>query len=395
MTTTTITPAFDLAVIAGKLKGVATELRGVVIERDPLIDALIIALIAQHHTILLGKPGRGKTQLANELTRRITGLVEFNLLLNKFLPPEELFGPVAISQLVNDVYERATAGFLPEAHVAVLDEVGKCNVASLNLMLGVMSDRTFCNGNTVIRAPLMSIIGTSNEIPNGDDLAALYDRFLIRFEVKALSTAGRKKMFSQRVPGGRQKPIPPTCTVDLAELAWLQDQLAQVDVPEPIVDAVMRIHDDLMAQGIEASDRRTATTKDLLCASALYHGRTVVIEDDLDVLLHVYWDRPDDMHAVRKIVGAMANPLKLKAVEILDMAQSQFDPIMAQLAKGSSPDVEKAASGAINLLKGHATELKRTMRANPGSPALTYLQEVLDQVVGMNERVFRKVTGRD
>lgn len=386
--------SLSLASISAKLKAIAAEVRNVVIEREQLINVVLVALIAQQHVLLLGKPGRGKTQLANELAKRITGLNEFNLLLNKFLPPEELFGPVAISQLMNDNYVRATAGFLPEAHLAVLDEVGKCNVASLNLLLGAMSDRVFTNGSQVMRIPLMSIIGTSNEIPNGDDLAALYDRFLIRYEVKALSAVGRKQMFAARNPGGQAAKQPVSHTISLEELQWVQGQLDQVEVPDAIIAAVMDIHDSLGAQGIEASDRRTAAAKDLLCASALLNDRTYVTEDDLEVLMHVYWDRPDDQAIVRKAVNKFANPLKTRATEVLDAAQDKFESVMALLtAENNGSNQIKGGEVTAEIGKSVA-ELKRAIQFNAASPAVPYLEEVVNQLLDMNDRLFSKMTGR-
>lgn len=41
----------------------------------------------------------------------------------------------------------------------------------------------FDNGNERLAAPLLCLVGASNELPESEELDALYDRFLIRRQV--------------------------------------------------------------------------------------------------------------------------------------------------------------------------------------------------------------------
>ena len=43
---------------------------------------------------------------------------------------------------------------------------------------------------TPIRCPLVTMFGASNELPEGKELEALFDRFLLRFDVGYLPQAG-------------------------------------------------------------------------------------------------------------------------------------------------------------------------------------------------------------
>lgn len=85
--------------------------------------------------------------------------------------------------LENDQYVRQTDGYLPTAETAFIDEIFKANSAILNALLTLLNERLFDNGNQRLKAPLLCLVGASNELPESEELDALYDRFLIRRQV--------------------------------------------------------------------------------------------------------------------------------------------------------------------------------------------------------------------
>jgi len=91
--------------------------------------------------------------------------------------------------LENDEYVRQTEGYLPTAEVAFVDEIFKANSAILNALLTLLNERLFDNGNQRLEAPLMCLIGASNELPESEELDALYDRFLLRRSVAQVSNS--------------------------------------------------------------------------------------------------------------------------------------------------------------------------------------------------------------
>ncbi|MGC4051936.1 MAG: AAA family ATPase [Paludibaculum sp.] len=70
-----------------------------------------------------------------------TGGARFSLLLTKFTTPEEVVGPVSLAGLKADKYVRVTAGKLPEAEYAFLDELFKASSA-------ILKERAFDPGGT-------------------------------------------------------------------------------------------------------------------------------------------------------------------------------------------------------------------------------------------------------
>jgi hypothetical protein len=76
-----------------------------------------------------------------------------------------------------------------QAEVAFIDEVFKANSAILNTLLTLLNERLFDNGNQRLPVPLVCLVAASNELPESEELDALYDRFLIRCSVKQVRTS--------------------------------------------------------------------------------------------------------------------------------------------------------------------------------------------------------------
>src|SRR5512145_2554755 len=163
--------------------------RGLV-ERRRQVRLALLAALAGEHTLLIGPPGTAKSELARRLHLAFADARYFERLLTRFSVPEELFGPLSISALEQDRYERQTAGYLPQASIAFIDEVFKANSAILNALLTLLNERQFDNGAGRIACPLISAIGATNEVPAGEVAEAFFDRFLVRLPVGPVSAGG-------------------------------------------------------------------------------------------------------------------------------------------------------------------------------------------------------------
>ena len=140
--------------------------------KDEVIRLLIIAAIAGEHAVLIGPPGTAKSALIRTFARLIQANY-FEYLLTRFTEPNEIFGPVDISAFREGRYERRTEGMLPEAEIVFLDEVFKSNSAILNALLTLLNERRYTSGGHVMRCPLLSAFGASNEVPGDETLTAI------------------------------------------------------------------------------------------------------------------------------------------------------------------------------------------------------------------------------
>src|SRR3954468_9354609 len=149
------------------------------VEREALVELVALAAVAGEHLLVIGPPGTAKSEAVRRVARALGGRV-FEYLLGRFTEPSEIFGPVDLRRLKEGVVETQTAGMLPEAEIAFLDEIFLGSTAILNTLLALLNERTFRRGATRLRVPLRVCVGASNALPDDEALAAFADRFLLR-----------------------------------------------------------------------------------------------------------------------------------------------------------------------------------------------------------------------
>src|SRR3954465_6505032 len=148
--------------VQAKFATTRKELSAALVERDEEVDLVLTALVAQEHVLLVGPPGCAKSLLLDSLMGWTRGR-RFSVLLNRFTTPEEVLGPISVTGLKADVYRRVTAGKLPPAPPAFLDEVFKASSAILNVLLRLLNERTCEVGDgTTVKVPLKLCVAASN-----------------------------------------------------------------------------------------------------------------------------------------------------------------------------------------------------------------------------------------
>jgi MoxR-like ATPase len=290
-----------------------TQLGAALIERDREIRACTLAAIAGEHVLFVGPPGTAKSMLATSFAAGLSDARAFQILLTKFSTPEELFGPVSISALRADRYERKTDGYAPSAHVLFLDEVFKASSAILNTTLTLLQERAYDNGGVRIPCPLRLAIAASNEWPNTDEaqeLGAVFDRFLIRRRVQPVSPAARDRLMYDPVP-----PVTPCLT--LTDLDAARGIAAEIAVSTAARAALAQIIDELSGAGIRPGDRRLRKSVAIARAAAALDGAPNVQPAHLEDLQDVLWVDPEQADRAAEIIVRVANPTGARITEIL------------------------------------------------------------------------------
>ncbi|MEW2423991.1 AAA family ATPase [Streptomyces nigra] len=388
----------DAQTTAEKLRTIVSELSERFYERDDVVRTLVVTLLAGQHSLMLGPPGTAKSELARDLTSRVEGASYWEILLSKFTSPTRMFGPIDVGALARGEYRQVYEGRATTAHVAFMDEIFKCSTAALNETLGYLNERIYHpeNGGEPIRCPLIGAITASNELPDEDDSAAIYDRLLVRIEIGYLTDPSN---FAALVRSAVRAPAPastPT-TIHLSELQEaVTTTVPAVEVPDAMVDAICTLRAALRRKELIASDRRWRQAVGLLQASAYLDGRTEVTETDLSILTHVLWNSPAERPVVEREVLHLVNPDAKEALDLadtLDELETQLDAMAGQSREALSDWVIKNAHNKL-ATAGKRLEQLRSEAAGAGRSTTTIDRVTLRQRA-VRARVLTEALGLD
>src|SRR6266536_2093624 len=175
------------------------------VQKQELIDLMVVAAIAQEPLLLVGPPGTAKSDLVLKFKDAL-GLGEgdyFEYMLTRFTEPSEIIGPIDISLLREGRYIRREQGKLPTARLAFLDEIFKSNSAILNILLTIINERKFYQDGVPQPVRLRVLFAATNEVPEQGELAALKDRFCLKAESRSV----QEHHFTELIDMGLQSEV--------------------------------------------------------------------------------------------------------------------------------------------------------------------------------------------
>jgi MoxR-like ATPase len=359
-----------------KVKRATASLEYGLVERETEVRLLLLAACCGEHLLLLGPPGTAKSELGRRLSALCDGGLFFERLLTRFSVPEELFGPLSMRGLENDQYVRQIDGYLPTANVAFVDEIFKANSAILNSLLTILNERLFDNGSERINVPLLCLVGASNELPESEELDALYDRFLLRSSVEQVSAAGLGKLLALKGEtaigaraGGAGEATVVLRPEDFSNIRY--EAAENTTVPSNVIELISDLRTFLQEKcepPVYVSDRRLLKAVQLLRVAAYTNGRDEVSEFDTLLLTNVLWQRPSESVMIKDwILERLAQDRGTKQVQYL--LAGLFG--RACRADGDTDECKQLLKEASSLRQVLTSQLNSLRGAQGGSlPAL-------------------------
>ncbi|MCQ1534682.1 AAA family ATPase [Methanosarcina sp. KYL-1] len=301
-------------------------------ERDAEINGSLLALLSGEHVLLLGPPGTAKTLLANKICETIEGGNFFHYLLTRFSTPEEVFGPLSLKALERDEFSRRIEGYLPTAHIALLDEIFKANSSILNSLLTILNERKYHNGKEVMDVPLFSVFGASNELPEEDEsLEALYDRFLFRYSVDYIQhEENLDDLIFENV-----EDFTPSTKLGVGNIREIRKKARQLPVDPEVRTIIKGLRRELKSSNIFISDRRWKKIVNVLRVASAVNGHRSVNRMTVVLLQHMLWDLPEQKETIRKfildrVVSGGTDTGKLKQ-DVIDLKNSIYTCLRMEL----------------------------------------------------------------
>src|SRR5438874_6852671 len=157
------------------------------VNKQEIIDLMVVASVAQEPLLLIGPPGTAKSDLVVKFKDAL-GIEQgdyFEYMLTRFTEPSEIIGAIDIKELREGRYLRRKEGKLPTARLVFLDEIFKSNSAILNILLTIINERKFYQEGRPESVPLKVLFAATNEVPEQGELAALKDRVVLKVQSRS------------------------------------------------------------------------------------------------------------------------------------------------------------------------------------------------------------------
>ena len=371
-----------------KIEKILAELSTGLFEREECLKLVLLSMFAGKSIFLYGPPGTAKSMIARRASLAFDTLGNsripsensripnenstensripnenstensripnknkgfFAYLMNRFSTPEEIFGPIDISELKKNNLTRKTDGYLPTAHFAFLDEIWKSSPAILNTLLTIINERIYRDGNTDVKVPLKGIVCASNEFPPANQgLEALYDRMILRYFVKPLN---EKENF-EKLFKSKQSTEPSVSmsfsadeldtvlknreNIDFSPQAMslvheLRSQIDQINANEEYRAEILGEIEDFTP--IYVSDRRWKECASLLQTAALLSDRQQVESYDLALLVHALWSDESNKELISKILEIVFLGMDSTADDEINSLKSDSTKLRALIEK--------------------------------------------------------------
>ena len=235
MQTGTRSPVFqdgEMGEIARRANRIVANVSSVVVGKEEVVQACVVALLAGGHIIIEDYPGVGKTLLAKALARSVScrfARIQFT----PDLLPSDVTGVSVFDQQTARFEFRPGPVF---ANIVLADEINRSSPKTQASLLECMEERqaTIDNVTHAIAAPFM-VVATQNPIEYEGTYPlpeAQLDRFMMRLSLGYPEHAAEEAMLDAQTSGDPFSELDPV--VDVAEVLAMQAAAGRVAVAPPL-----------------------------------------------------------------------------------------------------------------------------------------------------------------
>lgn len=306
-----------------KVFNVITKLSKDLVEREEVLKLSFLCAMAGESIFMLGPPGIAKSLVSRKITDLFINATSFEVLMNRYSTPDEIFGPIDITELKKGKYLRKTDGYLPSCEIGFLDEIWKASSSIQNALLMIINEKIFVNDGKPVRVPLALLIAASNELPERNKgLEALWDRFIIRMDMKPIQNEERfLDLFTNPVNILDQQELTDQDKFELSTLKKVAKNTQYVEIPKNIRRYISllrkkinefnnKVRETLTNPNdfdlIYVSDRKWKKIGALLRTSAYLNGRMYVDVTDCFILENVIWNNTTQIEDIRNMINECA-----------------------------------------------------------------------------------------
>jgi len=264
-------------------KEITTEVAKAIVEKDEVIQQMMLAVLANGHVLFEDYPGLAKTLMANTFSRAI-GCDFKRVQFTPDLLPADITGTFILNR-VNSQFELRKGPIF--TNILLADEVNRAPPKTQSALLEAMQEsQVTLEGETHrLPGPFM-VIATQNPIEYEGTYPlpeAQIDRFLMRLSIGYPTKDGEKEILRRR----RARKVDEVAidpVSDPSRILEMQAAIEEVHVDPDIENYIVSIVQETRKHGqveVGASPRGSLALMKLSQASAAISGRDFVLPDDV------------------------------------------------------------------------------------------------------------------
>ena len=268
---------------AEKCQQVVGQVKKVIVGKEPVLEKVMLAVLANSHILFEDYPGLAKTLLARSFAMSM-GCGFSRIQFTPDLLPSDITGTYVYNLNSSEFDLRRGPVF---TNVLLADEINRAPPKTQAALLEAMQERqTTLDGKTHLLADPFIVIATQNPIEYEGVYPlpeAQLDRFLVRLQLGYPSRTEEVEILKRRMQRGREEvQLDPVANAET--ILALQKTVEGIHVDDDVLGYVTDIVQATRGQRqieIGASPRGALAIFKLARARAVFHSRDFVIPDDV------------------------------------------------------------------------------------------------------------------
>ena len=266
-----------------KCKEVVDQVKNVIVGKEPVLEKVMLAILANSHILFEDYPGLAKTLLARSFAMSM-GCNFSRIQFTPDLLPSDITGTYVYNVKNGEFDLRRGPVF---TNLLLADEITRAPPKTQAALLEAMQERqTTLDGKTHLLTDPFIVIATQNPIEYEGVYPlpeAQLDRFLVRLQLGYPNRAEEVEILKRRMQRGQEDiRLEPVASAET--ILDLQRTVEGIHVDDDVLGYVTDIVQSTRAQrqvDVGASPRGSLAIFKLARARAVFHGRDYVIPDDV------------------------------------------------------------------------------------------------------------------
>jgi len=265
---------------------ILTELSSAIVGKEPVLQKILLGVLANSHILIEDYPGLAKTVIAKSLAATL-GCTFARVQFTPDLLPADITGTYVYNQKTGDFELRKGPLF---TNVLLADEINRSPPKTQSALLEAMQERqTTLDGKTHTLENPFIVIATQNPIEFEGVYSlpeAQLDRFIMKLRIGYPDRSSEVDILKRRI-ARKNDDFTIKTIVNTAELVEMQQSIESVHVDDGVLSYITDIVRETRTNSqveVGASPRGSLSLLKLARANAALSGRDYVLPDDVKAI---------------------------------------------------------------------------------------------------------------